>query len=491
MLAVALPRLVIFPVNENVYGDAISRTEMAERWMASPHLITAFGDGAGQYGPLHIYLIGLATGLADREVAGRLVSLLCSVLTVVPLYRLGRRLAGRQAGVVACLALAAWGLHIQLSTTAASEALAILLMVSAFDALSSALDAGSRGGLVWAAIWINLATAVRYDAWLYPPLIVLAVILVYRDRSLPVRDIVAFGAACLLFPALWMLGNYQMHGDPAFPLTYINHYHRLWVAHDYAGFWREVWLRAQGVGFWPVMAAVSLTPGVAALGAVGMIDAWRIRPASRWIIIVASAPLLYYTARVAVFLDFAPLTRFMAVFLAVMLLFVSDGYRAAVRRWGNEAARLLARLTIGLAIAMPVAMGVFTFRQDGAVRNAVRSLSPTTTNPRSVMAAAAFVRSTIAPAREGLVVDIDATYFDLALVFYGGLRQEQVIRVRSEADLPRIEAERPAVLVRFDKGSLARLEGVRVAGRALTVGNVAYDELDGFEAPVHVYRLRQ
>ncbi len=70
--------------------------------MAHPHLITAFGDGAGQYGPLHLYLIGLATAFVDREIAGRLVSLLCGVLTVVPLYRLGsspRRMAGRHRRV--------------------------------------------------------------------------------------------------------------------------------------------------------------------------------------------------------------------------------------------------------------------------------------------------------------------------------------------------------------------------------------------------------
>ena len=120
MAVVALPRLILLPFNENLYGDAISRAEMGERWMANPHLITAFGDGAGQYGPLHLYLVGLATAFVDREIAGRIVSLLCGVLTVVPLYRLARRLAGWQAGIVACLGLAVWGLHIQFSTTAAS-----------------------------------------------------------------------------------------------------------------------------------------------------------------------------------------------------------------------------------------------------------------------------------------------------------------------------------------------------------------------------------
>ena len=277
-VAVAVPRLILLPFNENLYGDAISRTLMAERWLASPHAITAFGDGAGQYGPLHLYLIGIATAVGDREIAGRLVSLLCGVLTVVPLYRLGRRLAGWQAGVVACLALAVWGLHIQFSTTAASEALAILLMVSAFDALSSAVESGWRRGLVLAAIWINLAAAVRYDAWMYPILFVPAILVTWRNRSFTVPELLGCGAACFVFPVLWMIGNYRMHGDPTFPMTYINQYHRLWVARDYVGFWRELWLRAQGIGFWPAMAAISLTPGIALFAAMGMVAAWRERP---------------------------------------------------------------------------------------------------------------------------------------------------------------------------------------------------------------------
>ena len=116
---------------------------MAERWMAHPHLITAFGDGAGQYGPLHLYLVGLATTVfVDREMAGRLLSLLCGVLTVVPLYKLGRRSPDGRPASLRALALAVWGLHVQFSTTAASESVALLLMLSALAAFVAALETG-------------------------------------------------------------------------------------------------------------------------------------------------------------------------------------------------------------------------------------------------------------------------------------------------------------------------------------------------------------
>jgi 4-amino-4-deoxy-L-arabinose transferase-like glycosyltransferase len=489
MAAVALPRLLLLPFSENLYGDAIPRVEMGERWMGHPHLITAFGDGAGQYGPLHLYLVGLATAFADREIAGGLVSLLAAVLTVVPLYRLGRRLAGWQAGLIACLALAVWGLHVQFSTTAASESVAILLMLSALSAFAAALDSGRQRDLVWAAVWLNLAEAVRYDAWMYPPVLAAAVLLTGSRASLSRRQLAGFVAMCLVFPVLWMLGNYEMHGDPMFPLDHINGEHSRWAA-TYAGFWRGLWLRAQGIGFWPVMALATLTPGVAAFGAVGLVAAWRERRSVRWVIVTLSVPVLYYAARTAIFADFVPLTRYMAVSLVLTLVFVWDGYGMVTRLWGSGRAGRLVRATAVLAVTVPLAIGWITFRRDGLVSNALRPLSPVTTNPRAVMVAAAFLRPTIASGA-GLVVDTDEkTFLDLPLVFYGGRPEERAIRVRQPADLPRVERERPDYLVRLDGGSLVRQEGVTLSGRTLQLAGASYDELDGFSAPVHVYRRR-
>ncbi len=57
--AVLLPRLVLFPINENLGGDAVVRTELAQRWAAHPHWIASMEDGAYQFGPLHLYLVDL------------------------------------------------------------------------------------------------------------------------------------------------------------------------------------------------------------------------------------------------------------------------------------------------------------------------------------------------------------------------------------------------------------------------------------------------
>jgi 4-amino-4-deoxy-L-arabinose transferase-like glycosyltransferase len=489
MAAVAIPRLALLPFNQNLYGDAISRTEMGERWLSDPHVITSFGDGAGQYGPLHLYLVGIAVAFVDREVAGRLVSLMCGVLTVIPLYRLGRRVAGWQAGAIACLGLAVWGLHVQFSTTAASEAVGLLFIVSAFAAFAAALDSGRMRDFLWAACFMNLAAAVRYDAWMYPPILVSAALWWRRDTAW-VGRMASFAALCSVFPLWWLVGNYRLHGDPTFPLAYINAEHREWAA-TFDGAWRQLWLRAQGIAFWPVMALVTLTPGFALLGMAGMARAWNDRPAVRWLLIAAVAPIVYYGLRTTLFADFVPLTRFMAASLVVLLLFVWDGYGDLTRRWGTSSARTFLRISAALAVAVPVIVGAVTFRRDGPVRNILRPISPTSTNSGPVMAAAAFVRDTVAPSGEAVLIDIDKGFLNLPVVFYGGLTQEEVIRIRGAEDVARIEGRPPTYVVRFDEGTLASQPGVSVGPRALSIGRTAYEELDGFAPPVHVYRIRR
>src|SRR5256885_2300096 len=42
VLATLLPRLALFFFNENLYGDAAVRTDLARQWLQSPHWIHSF-----------------------------------------------------------------------------------------------------------------------------------------------------------------------------------------------------------------------------------------------------------------------------------------------------------------------------------------------------------------------------------------------------------------------------------------------------------------
>ena len=223
LLAVALPRVAVFFVNENLGGDAIARTWLAHRWLAAPHLITSFDGGAKQFGPLHIYLLAGAEFIWPSLLhAGRVVSLVAGVLTAWPLFFFTRRRFGENAATLAVLGLTGWGLHVQCSTTSASEALNLLWVMSAVAAFDLAAE-NPRAGW-WAALFLNLACATRYDSWLLVPLLVVA----QGARTRRVWPSFAFGAAASVFAVSWLIGNFVARGDPLFPIKFIDQFHRDW-----------------------------------------------------------------------------------------------------------------------------------------------------------------------------------------------------------------------------------------------------------------------
>ncbi len=94
-----------------------------------------------------------------------------------------------------------------------------------------------------------------------------------------------------MFPVLWMLGNYRVHGDPTMPLDYINGEHRQWaatlrriLARAVAPCSRCRLLASHGAGL--------ADTGVAVLGFIGTMSVWRERRSVRWLIVALSAPIL-------------------------------------------------------------------------------------------------------------------------------------------------------------------------------------------------------
>ena len=490
LAAVLLPRLLLMPINENFYGDAVARTDLAERWAREPHLITSYKDGAFQFGPLHLYLVGAALKVVpDKALAGRLVSLLFGVLSVVPLFALTRRLFGWRSGVAAGLAFSLWGMHLQMSTTAASEALSLFFMLWMFALLAEGLDENRMGPLFKAALVLNLACATRYDAWLFMPLLCLLLLFWGPDRLAGFTRAMGFGIVCLPFPLLWMQGNEMAHGDPFFPVRIVEQFHAQWVK-DGLAWMGPVRYRLESLGFWPGMAFITLSPGVALLGMVGMWRTWRSRPDVRWLTLAALVPTAYFTFRAAVLLDFQPLGRFTVTELALLLPFVGPGFEACVGSRGPGARKALAAVCGVLAVAVPLGMGLFTFRADGGPRDTMRPVSPTSTNPVPVMRVARFLAEEVAAKGGAAVLDDDPRYLDLQLAFFSGLPDERLARVRWETFRKHLREAQPEYLVRFDEGSLVKDKGVTLRGRTLVLDGVEYGELDGFSAPLHVYRRR-
>lgn len=478
MLAVLLPRLIVFGVNENYFGDSVMRAELGGRWAARPRIIGSFKQGAYQFGPLHIIALGgLTKAGGSREHIGRWLSLFAGVLSVWPLFWLTRRLFDRASAVVACLGLALWGMHIQFSTTAASEALSMLLVFATIALFARAVLDAHRPSLLAAALVFNLACATRYDVWLWAPM--LCGVLAWQKR---VGWAAAFGALSLAFPLPWSIGNWLDTGDPLFPFRYIDDYHRRWFA-DGVQVWGETAYRLQNLVFWPAIALVTLSPVLGAAGMLGVWRAWRERKEQRWLLALILVPTLLFTFRSTVTSSFVPLGRFAVKEVGLLLPFVWFGFQWAPLARARTA--LVAVAGVG-AVALPLWLGLYTLHREGKWEDTVRPISPVSTNPVELMRVARFLKEEVNAKGEATILDDDPNYRDLQLAFFSGLPEERLARYRWEIFPLRMAKAQPRYLVRIDGGRLGAI--ARTEGRAVRLGDWEFTELDGFAPPFHVYR---
>lgn len=450
--AVVLPRLLVLPVNLDLSGDAIARTWLAHRWLEAPHVITHFDDGAKQFGPLHLYLLALAEWLwPSLEHAGRVLSLVAGALTAWPLRALAARRFGSRAATFAVLGFAFWGLHVQCSTIAASEALTLLLVMAAVERF----DAGAR----WtSALLLGLACASRYDPWLLVPLLAVA----EWRRTARAAAGMAFGAAASIFPLLWLAGHQHGLGDAFFPLRYIDDFHRAWWPAE-AAIWGEGAYRLACLLFWPGAAVLTLTPAFAVGGAVMLSRAWRERPELRWLVALIVVPAALYTARAALFASFAPLARFTMKELLLLLPFAGWALDRWSQRWP-----WVARASIGLAAAWCIALGAWSYEPDTRWSFTARSIAPTS---RLEQPTRGLVETLAASTRERpglLVVDEDPTgYDDLVISFYSGLPFDQQVRRRYDRYAEALASRAPRWLVLFSRGRLLREGAAREVGEGV------------------------
>lgn len=489
LFAALVPRALLMPLNENLYGDAVVRTELGFRWLAHPHWISSFGDGAFQFGPLHLYLIGLFGALwHDPVVAGRVVSLLFGTLTVLPLYALTRRLFGWKAGVAACLGFAVWGMHLQMSTTAGSEAVCFFLVAWMLALFAQGLEEGRFAPIAYSALVLNLACAVRYDCWAFVPLFVVLLFLQDKDKVAATTRAVFFGFFALPFPLVWMEGNERAYADPFKPIHYIEQFHQGWVA-DGVGRWGEWGYRAQNLVFWPATALATLSPLVALLGFIGVKVAWKRFPQHRWLVWTLLAPTAFFTFKAAVLLNFVPLSRFAVNQVGLLLPFVYLGFEAVTKEKAAWVQKGVAGLTALTAVALPVGLGVFTFQRDTPVANTLRPISPTSTNPVPLMQVARYLDQEVARKGGAAILDEeDRNYWDLQVAFFSRLPEMRLARYRWDTFQKRIAQAQPRTLVRVEGGKLEKDPAFQLTGDTVHFAGHAFRELPGFQAPWHVYQ---
>jgi len=430
-LAVALAmRALPLVVGYEYYGDSPVRIEAAERWAAHPHLWRGFSESF-QYGPLHLSLIGwLIQLLGNRVVAARALSLLCGLLGVWLLGLLTLRHRDAASARWAMYGLALSPLHIQASTTGASEAVFLAMFLGALVLLESEQVA-------LAAVLLGAAGLVRYDGWLYVPLF--TALLWWRQRD----HLRAAGFAVLAAaPALgWMAVNQRYAGDALAPVHYIAADHRALAKMMFDYFGSARW-RLYGLTYWPFAVCGIVTP---LLGIAAMSGAFKAlwRRTNGWeLAAIAWLPVAYFMFRTSVLGDFRPLARFAMIAATLSLIFARDMISQRLRA-----------PVIALMILWPVGLAAVSWNRDGGAAEWARPLSPISSLPPGIAQAADYLRCV----QPGDVVLVDTVwdYLDIPLVFAAGLADQQWIRAAWTDDFEQRLARRdPTLAVLLYQGKL-------------------------------------
>jgi len=314
-LAIVL-RLAVFPFAENKHSDAPMRALIAERMVLEP-ASAAVPRTYCQFGPLHTTLMRPFIALDSvAPRSSRTLSLLAGIAVLFPFLAFARRLVGQAGAELATFALAFSPLHVQASTTAASEALFLLLWVGALERLLTALACRRLRTFAVAGLLASLAAMTRYDAWLALPIAVLAAFAFMKDeRRAILPGLAVFSMCAASLPLAWLAWGARAGGDAFFFAHYIMSDHA-GLAADIAGRFGPLLGRARQLGIWSLAFVAAMTlPGVARLR--GKETRWS--PAMRIVVVAALGPPALYLARGLLFQSFEPLARFALVPGALLL----------------------------------------------------------------------------------------------------------------------------------------------------------------------------
>jgi hypothetical protein len=438
VLAFALVvRAAVFPFADNKHGDAPMRALIAERAAHDP-IAAASPRTYYQFGPLHPALMAPLVALGgDLSRTTRALSLAAGLLTFWPFFRLARRLVGEERARLAALGLASSPLAVQASTTAASEALYLLLFVAMLERLTRALDddAAPLGPFAAAGALASLAAVTRYDAWLALPATAAAAWLFARGPAGPargrrLRGLAVFAVLAAALPVAWMAWGARATDDPIFFVHYISHDHAQLAASALARYGAALG-RARQLGIWSLAFLAAMTPPLALAAVVALVRARRGREGAprtvldesarsrglMGVVLVAGlAPIAVYLAQGLVLLSFEPLPRFALVPGALLLPLAASAIPAA----RLAAARVAVPLS-GLAFAAVVLVVASVGGSGGRLWGGAESLGALTRLDAEDRALADTLRAHRAP---GERVMIEPLAFDeIAIAAAAGVSQ--------------------------------------------------------------------
>jgi len=274
LLALAL-RLIFLLVFDNVFsheGESYSKINLVQTWInhGKPYPDSNFG-------PLHTWLIYLLVSLfGDWIWPVRIFGWLAGSLTVPLFYYLVREEFDPKVAAFSALLLATFPVHLRASPTGLAEVPYLLFFVFGLYGFYRAMNRprGNWPWLVLGAVGVTAAGMIRFEAWLFLPVLCLLMLRKSFWRA------TAFGALCAIFPLVHMYITWRTTGDPTnfaktSALSFLQYMPNLPMSEKATGWFVSLWkgmgppgavLAAMGIVYalarrrWWTFAALLLVP---------------------------------------------------------------------------------------------------------------------------------------------------------------------------------------------------------------------------------------
>jgi hypothetical protein len=323
-------------------------------WLDAGRIFSIWWDWA-TFQPFAVELNG-AFALAIGGGGGAMAAAAAlTALSAVPVYGLGRELAGRTPGAVAALLWVGQGMFLWEATGAFPEAIGGGLVALAVWHLVCFARAGAAADPALAGIALGAAASTKYHALLFVPVLAVAAVVLEPRRRL--RALTVFGAgAAIALP--WYVKNLVVTGNPLYPLAASVFGGKLWSEAD------QAWWTASYAGYGPTSAwkaplfplffladpsryerGYSISLALLVLAPLGAVVGGRL---ARWL----GAALLAYLVLWS--LAMHQITRYLVLVLPVAAVLAALGGRWAWER--SRAWRLAVASVLGLAAAALVAI---------------------------------------------------------------------------------------------------------------------------------------
>ena len=221
-------KLVFLYFSQTVDADAVSRSQLSQRWLDNPVFITE-----GIWAPFHFYLGGAALWIHPNIVITlKIVSIIFSCLTLFPLFKFLEREFNANKAFYGVLIFSLSPIVFRTSLMFLSEVPFLFLVALTLNSLSKGIKTTQLNYFVYAGLFLSLASGFRMEALALSFIFSVAVLINSNWRNAMV-----FAFFSSIFSALWMYGNYHAHQNIFYSVEAIQNL----AVTDLEGVLRKVW----------------------------------------------------------------------------------------------------------------------------------------------------------------------------------------------------------------------------------------------------------